>query len=178
MPSALLAKLKPEESEETRRSLWLATSNAPLTADVAILPPHGEDPAVVGKYRRPVYLHAQTENAKLDFKLRDMDAMMPRPVVCLDLTCTGASVDLALPRSFRGWVILHQGQAKVTLSPAIESALSFLTTEGDEHRAFLGDWKDIPEEELRYWDGDEARLKASIGEIYVKYEDEKVMSIN
>ncbi|KAF8997746.1 hypothetical protein BDQ17DRAFT_1248319 [Cyathus striatus] len=172
MPSTLLAKLKPEESEETRRNLWLSTSNAPLTADVAILPPHGEEPVIAGKDVRPV-TYAQLEVSSIK---RDMDLLMPRPVVRLDLTSKGGSVNLALPRSFRGWVILHQGQAKLTLSPAIESALNFLTTEGDHHRAFLGDWKDIPEQQLRYWDGDEARLTASIGEIYVKFEDER--SIN
>ncbi|TFK18070.1 hypothetical protein FA15DRAFT_760803 [Coprinopsis marcescibilis] len=150
------------EQKLRNENLWLETRNGAISADVTILEKQ------VDKLCEKIDLVAKTVNGKVLFQLHDPEGRTAK--VKVELSTANGAIDIRLPRSFRGTVVLTTSNGCTKLSDPVKSRLS------QDHRdsfknvaqVFIGEYD---EHETTY---DELRAKTRNGSIQIQYDDEIV----
>ncbi|KAJ7181975.1 hypothetical protein C8R46DRAFT_1186849 [Mycena filopes] len=163
IPQSLLPPLAADETESTRRNVFLHTSNGSI--DVALF--------VVGDgdHKQKVNMLLKSSNGYIVAKLHTA-ASAARPPVKLRVQSSNGSVTIHVPRSFRGPVTLRTSNGSTRLSDAVAAALTTFTEAKGTRRCFIGDFSDWTDMDAGSgWAGDELEVEASNGAIRLLYED-------
>jgi hypothetical protein len=160
VPQPLLPPLAEDETETTRRNLFLHTSNGSIEAEVFIV---GD-----GDHKQKVNMLVKSSNGSVVMKLHTSAA---RPPINIRAQSSNGSVTIHLPRSFRGPVTVSTRNGAIRFSDALSAELTTFNEVNKTRRCFIGDysdWTDQPEG----WMGDELSLETMNGGIKVQYDVE------
>jgi len=161
IPQFLLPPLAADETEATRRNVYLHTSNGSIDADFFVV---GD-----GDYKPKVNILVKSSNGSIVARLHAPAA--PRPPICFRGLTSNGTLTIHLPRSFRGPVIVRTRNGSVRFSDALSADLTTFNEVNQTRRCFVGDfsdWTDQPEG----WIGDEIEVESSNGSIKMQYDAE------
>ncbi|KDN44326.1 hypothetical protein RSAG8_05590, partial [Rhizoctonia solani AG-8 WAC10335] len=114
---------------ETRPNLMLSTSNGAIRGDIHVMSSDG--------LVRQTTLVAQGFNGSVNLKLH---APPDQPLRVLASTTNG-SINIKIPSSFEGAVMLSTTWGSVDISEAIKDKLTTFSSTSNTLRGFVGDWK-------------------------------------
>ncbi|KAJ7624308.1 hypothetical protein DFH06DRAFT_1230147 [Mycena polygramma] len=161
VPQFLLPPLAADETEATRRNVFLHTSNGSIDVDLFVV---GE---ATGKEK--VDMLVKSSNGSITVKLHA--APTPRPPVHLKASSSNGTITLHLPHSFRGPLTLRTRNGSIRFSGTLATNTTTFSEAGGVRRCFVGefaDWAERPEG----WAGDEVNLESSNGSVRVQYDVE------
>ncbi|KAJ6483432.1 hypothetical protein C8R45DRAFT_1001308 [Mycena sanguinolenta] len=161
VPQAMLPPLAEDESEVTRRNVFLHTSYGDVDADVFVV---GD-----GDFKQRVSMVVKPTNGAV--VLRVHASSTHRPPIHMKVHSSYGSVTLHVPRSFRGPVTIHTGHGSVRVSDALSADFTTFNEAKQTRRCFIGDyadWADQPGE----WIGDEIEVESLNGSIKLQYDVE------
>ncbi|KAJ6517465.1 hypothetical protein C8R47DRAFT_1087337 [Mycena vitilis] len=177
VPPFLLPPLAHDESEATRRSVFLHTSNGSIDVDLFVVGGEsGRESGAEGKKEeagKGVDMLVKSSNGSITVKLHAPPT--PRPPLHLTGTSSNGTLTLHLPHSFRGPLTLRTRNGSVRIGGALAGATSTVSEAGGVRRCFVGefaDWAERPEG----WTGDEVSLESANGSIRVQYDVEAASS--
>ncbi|KAG6873334.1 hypothetical protein C0995_000193 [Termitomyces sp. Mi166 len=166
IPSMFLPPLLPDETEETRRNLYLKSSNGSIDAEIT-LAPHtiGDDP-VMFKKRSTMYTRATNGPIRVTLHA----PYTPRLPFYLNIDASNGPVAIYLPRSFNGLLTIRQAHGGTKFSYEVLTHLTTFSDVDRMYRCFIGDYSAIVEGQE--WQGDEIEIDARNGGVKVHYDDE------
>ncbi|KAJ7697251.1 hypothetical protein B0H17DRAFT_1052443 [Mycena rosella] len=160
VPSLMLPPLTADETEATRRNVFLHTSNGSIDVDLWVL---GDADSKV-----KVNMLIKTSNGSLTAKLHA--APSARPPIHLKAQSSNGSITLHLPRSFRGPVTILSRNGTIRFSSAVGAATTTFSEADHTRRCFVGDFSDWTDDGA--WMGDEASIESSNGSVKVQFDAE------
>ncbi|KAJ7131563.1 hypothetical protein C8R43DRAFT_1024708 [Mycena crocata] len=177
IPQSILPPLAADETEATRRNVFLHTSNGAIDVDVFVI--GGCDT------KRRVDMLAKTSNGAVTVKLH---ADHGRPPIRLNAQSSNGQVTIHVPRSFRGPLTLRTRNGTIRFSDALSADLTTFNEVSGTRRCFVGDFSDWADQRdvsdvkasvdvkppLNGWLGDEISVDTSNGSIKVKYDSESL----
>jgi len=86
----------------------------------------------------------------------------------LTISATNSSVDITLPLSFLGLLLLTTKEDSISITDNLSENCTHLSQVDMTRRYFIGDMSLADDDD---WTGDEVRVEAKHGRIRVKYED-------
>ncbi|KAJ7048230.1 hypothetical protein C8F01DRAFT_1006043 [Mycena amicta] len=171
VPAQMLAPLETDETDETRRNLYLHSQDGSIDADVWVLSDEDADCKCRGKVR----LGVSTQDGNVSLRLHSTagSPYTPRTPLKLSLHTDDGHVSLSLPRVFRGPLTIRIGDGRMRLSRALSAATTIFSESKGISRCFVGDfaesgWADAPGE----WTGDEAEVSSDDGNVRIEFDDE------
>ncbi|KAG5719100.1 hypothetical protein E4T56_gene2102 [Termitomyces sp. T112] len=165
IPSIFLPPLLPDETEETRRNLYIKSSNGSIDADITLAPFTVRDEAI-SKKRSTICTRAI--NGPIRVTLHAPHA--PRLPFYLNVDASNGAVAIFLPRPFNGLLSIRQSHGRTKFSPEVSMHLTTFSDIERMHRCFIGDYSAIMEGQE--WQGDEVVIDARNGSVNVHYEGE------
>ncbi|TFK31750.1 hypothetical protein BDQ12DRAFT_693605 [Crucibulum laeve] len=170
VPAAFLPPLAEGETEETRSNLYLSGTNGSIAADVTIAAQRTSDTK-----RNRVLLYAKSTNGIVTVKLHDpVPTVTARFPFIATVSSHNGSVNIHVPRSYRGPLTLKTKNGRAYFSEELEQHLSLQIETNGLHRSFLGEWTADCEEidGMKSWTGDEIDAKTQNGNINIQFDDE------
>ncbi|KAJ7245647.1 hypothetical protein B0H12DRAFT_1127470 [Mycena haematopus] len=164
-PPSMLPPLAEDETETTRRNVFLHTSNGSIDADVFIV---GD-----GDFKQKVDMLVKSSNGSVTVRLHAPAS--PRPPVKIKAQSSNGSVTLHVPRSFCGPVTIRTGWGSIRFSDSLSADLTTFNEVNKTRRCFIGDFSDWAEQP-EGWIGDEIDLETSNGSIKLQYDIESNVS--
>ncbi|TFK20662.1 hypothetical protein FA15DRAFT_707907 [Coprinopsis marcescibilis] len=151
-----------EQKLRNERNLWLETRNGGISADVTILEKQA------GKPCEKIILVAKTVNGEVRFQLHDPEGRTAK--VKVELSTVNGTINIKIPRSFRGTVVSTTNNGRTKLSDPVESRVFQDQRDSFENvaRVFIGEYD---EHQTTY---DELRVETRNGSIKIQYDDEIV----
>ncbi|KAG7086903.1 hypothetical protein E1B28_002821 [Marasmius oreades] len=167
IPSSLLPKLEPGQTEDDRKNLSLKTKLGTIVANIHLLHREGS----VSTTKRTT-LECKTTLGTMVVKI-DATPSKTRPPFHLKAQTQSGTIDLQLPRSFRGFLTITTTIGTVTLSPEVHQANRWIHTgsAGRVRRGFLGDSSSLDDVGLASgsWNGDEVVIETAMGSVDVSF---------
>jgi len=161
IPLPMLPSLASDETEATRRHLFLSSTNGGVDVDVWVVGG--------GDYKGRVKMLAKSFNGGVTIRLHTSDAA--RPPIHLTATSTNGTVTVHVPHAFRGPLTARTRNGSVQFSAQLTAATTTFNETSGTHRCFVGefaDWADAPGE----WLGDEICVETWNGGIKLQYDTE------
>lgn len=166
IPSSLLPPLSADETEDTRRNMNLKASNGAIEADITIAPFSKSEDSKSPNSRRTT-IHAKTSNGGVKVKVHD--ASTPRLPLYINAYASNGSVNIHLPRSFRGLLSIRTSNGSSKFSAEASGHLTTFSDVDGTRRCFIGDYSDMTDS----WEGDEVVAEAKNGSVKIVYDDEE-----
>ncbi|KAJ7245648.1 hypothetical protein B0H12DRAFT_1073422 [Mycena haematopus] len=161
IPQPMLPPLAEDETETTRRNMFLHTSNGAIDADVFII---GD-----GDFKQKVNILVKSSNGAVVVKLHAPASA--RPPVKIKAQGTYGSVTLHVPRSFCGPVTISTRYGSIRFSDSLLADLTTFNEANKTRRCFIGDYSNWAEQSDG-WIGDEIELETTYGSIKLQYDIE------
>ncbi|KAJ7751539.1 hypothetical protein DFH07DRAFT_922056 [Mycena maculata] len=155
IPPFLQPPLAPDETEATRRNVFVETSFGGHI-DVELFVVGGE--AVDSEHRQRVEMLLKSSNAGITAKLH---APGSRPSIRLTAHSYYGHITLAIPRSFRGPVTVTTRFGSLKFAGDLAGAVTTLGEADGTHRCFVGELGDDWADAADGWAGDEIRVEAT-----------------
>ncbi|KAG6879624.1 hypothetical protein C0992_000459 [Termitomyces sp. T32_za158] len=166
IPTAFLPPLLPDETEETRRNLYLKSSNGSIDAEITLAQRTLEDDPVLAGRQSTIY--ARAVNGPIKVILHTPHAS--RLPFHLSIEASNGPVTLYLPRPFNGFLSIRQSHGNTKFSHEVLTHLTTFSDVDRMHRCFVGDFSAV--QEGQEWQGDEVVIDARNGSVKVHYEEE------
>ncbi|KAJ7751544.1 hypothetical protein DFH07DRAFT_826354 [Mycena maculata] len=136
IPPLLLPPLAPDETEATRKNAFLHTNNGTIDVDLFVVGSGGEDAKPKGK----VHMLLKSSSGRINARLH---ASAPvRPPISLSAHSSNGSINIRVPRSFRGPVTVRTQYGSLKFAGELGAAVTTLNEVNGTHRAFIGDFSD------------------------------------
>ncbi|KAK7046445.1 hypothetical protein R3P38DRAFT_2873838 [Favolaschia claudopus] len=164
IPPPMLPPLAQDETEATRRNVYLQTSNG--TVDVELFVVAGTSGG--NEVKQKVNMFVRSSNGAIITKLH-AGPIPSRPPINLTALTSNGSVNIHLPRSFRGPLTIRTRNGSIRFSDALNADLTTFNEVNQTRRCFIGDFADWTEEG---WAGDEVSIESSNGSIRLQYDAE------
>ncbi|KAJ6571394.1 hypothetical protein B0H19DRAFT_988003 [Mycena capillaripes] len=161
IPQFLLPPLAADETEVTRRNVFLHTSNGSINVDFFVV---GD-----GDSKQKVDILLKSSNGSVSAKLHASHTA--RPPVNLKAQSSNGAITLHIPRSFRGPLTICSRNGSIRFSDALSADLTTFNEVNRTRRCFVGDfsdWADQPEG----WMGDEVNVESLNGSVKIHYDAE------
>ncbi|GLB38964.1 hypothetical protein LshimejAT787_0601260 [Lyophyllum shimeji] len=167
IPASLLPPLSPEETEETRRNFNLKATNGTIEADISFAPyDYTRESKQATRKRATLYINGS--NGSITTKLHTPSA--PRLPFYLNIFAQNGAVQLHIPRSFHGLLVIKAANGSTKFSPETTVHLTTFSEVDRTRRCFIGDYSELTDGEE--WQGDEVVVEARNGGVKVQYDDE------
>ncbi|KAF7350168.1 hypothetical protein MVEN_01319300 [Mycena venus] len=164
IPQPMLPPLAADETEATRRNMYLHTSNGSIDVDLFVV---GD-----GEYKQKVNISLKSSNGSLVARLNAPATI--RPPINLKVQSSNGTVTIHVPRGFRGPVLLTTRNGSVRFSDALSADLTTFNEVNHTRRCFIGDFSDWTEtDQSEGWIGDELGIETSNGSIKLQYAAEQ-----
>jgi len=174
IPSSLLPPLAVGETESIRKNLSLTTTNGHLDADITIAPLRPESQ---NEQRRAI-LFVKSTSGRVTIRVHAEQTS--RPAIHLTAVTSNATLNVHIPRSFRGPITIKMTNGRTHFSPFVQSQLTTLSEVNQMQRGFIGDWSEVgpsgtsEPSHSSEWLGDELVLETINNSINIHYDDEVV----
>jgi len=160
IPQPMLPPLAADETEATRRNMYLHTSNGSIDVDLFVV---GD-----GEYKQKVNISFKSSNGSISARLNTPATI--RPPINLKAQSSNGTVTIHVPRGFRGPVLLTSRNGSIRFSDALSVDLTTFNEVNHTRRCFIGDFSDWTEtDQQEGCMGDELELETSNGSIKVQY---------
>lgn len=183
IPNMFLAPLSPDETEETRKNLYLKSSNGSIDAEITLAPYTLGDDLSTWK-RLTMYTRAMNGPIKIllvyarffvsawwsNIQPNQHTPHIPRLPFYLNIEAYNGPVTIYLPRAFNGLLSIKQSHGSTKFSHEVSMHLVTFNDVDRMHKCFIGDFPALKEGEK--WQGDEIVIDARNGSVKVHYEDE------
>ncbi|KAJ7895467.1 hypothetical protein B0H14DRAFT_2680552 [Mycena olivaceomarginata] len=186
IPAPMLPPLAADETEATRRNVFLHTSNGSMDVDLFVVGGDAEGGRRQNLQKR-VNLSLKSSNGSTVARLHAGPAPFRTPIHFRAHSSNGP-ITLHIPRSFRGPLTIRTRNGSVRFSDALKAELTTFSEADKTRRCFVGDFADWPTdtnstgvksdtlnsegEEGSGWRGDEIELESSNGSIKIQYDVE------
>lgn len=165
IPSYLLPPLGPEESEENRKNLSLHSKHGSVTAEIWLLGVRDAQPFDSKRTKRTT-LDICSQNGSVTARVHTIHEVAP---FLLTISATNGAVNVTLPRSFHGLLLLTTKLGSVSLTDTLSNNCTHLSQVKSTRKYFVGDFSKVDDSE---WTGDEVRVESEQGNIKIKYFEE------
>ncbi|KAG1771980.1 hypothetical protein EV702DRAFT_629757 [Suillus placidus] len=172
IPASLLPPLCPEESEVDRKNLSLHSKNGSVNAEIWLLGARDAQPFGSKKPTKRTILDIGSEHGTVTARVHTIQGAMP---FLLNISARDGAVNVTLPRSFNGLLLLTSRHGSVSLADALSENCTHLSQVDLTRRYFVGDLSTVDDSD---WTGDELRVEATHGRIWIKYVEEHASADN
>ncbi|KAF7343695.1 hypothetical protein MSAN_01949400 [Mycena sanguinolenta] len=163
IPQAMLPPLAEDETEATRRNVFLDSIYGNIDADIFVV---GD-----GDLKQNfVSMLMKSTNGSVVVRVHASAA--PRPPIHIKATSTYGSVTLHVPRSFRGPATIRTTYGSVRISDSLSAELTTFSEVKQTRRCFIGDYADWAEQP-EGWTGDEIDVETTNGNVKLQYDVEQ-----
>jgi len=181
LPRPPASALPVPSQDEDIRHLTLDSYNGSVSGEVWVLHPNSMEGSAVaqgGPERVHLHFHSHNGSVKAQVHLHP-STVEPRPYLSIEVKSENGAIFLAIPRSFRGQMMLHTDNGRVTLSSALATRAATLSTLNGTNSYFVGErpssgkWHTGTGE-----DGEEVHGvigSSKNGSVKVSYDDEDVI---
>lgn len=169
IPNSLLPPLCPEESEANRKNLSLHSKNGSVSAEIWLL---GDREFESKKPTKRTTLDIGSEHGSVTARVHTIHGVAP---FLLTVSARNGTVNVTLPRSFNGLLLLTTRHGSVSLTDTLSENCTHLSQVDLTRRYFVGDFSTVDDSE---WTGDEVRVDAEHGSIRIKYFEEHTSAGN
>ncbi|KAG1843098.1 hypothetical protein C8R48DRAFT_35140 [Suillus tomentosus] len=166
IPTSLLPPLSPEESEADRKNLSLHSTNGSVNADIWLLGARAAQPSDSKKSTKRTTLDISSDNGSVTARVHTIHGAEP---FLLTISAKNGGVNVTVPRSFNGLLLLTTRHGSVSLADALSENCTHLSQVDLTRRYFVGDLSMVGDGD---WPGDEVRVDAKHGKIWIKYVEE------
>ncbi|KAF5383253.1 hypothetical protein D9615_004907 [Tricholomella constricta] len=167
IPASLLPPLSPEEVGGARKHFSLKANNGVIDADITLASyePTQDSKQSQSDCRRAT-IFAKAHNGGVTTKLHTPSE--PRIPFYLNILAFNGSVNVHLPRSFHGLVVVKAWNGNTKFSSESSVHLTTFSDVDKTRRCFIGDYSEMTDE----WQGDEVFIEARNGSVKLQYDDE------
>ncbi|KAG1763301.1 hypothetical protein EDD22DRAFT_887538 [Suillus occidentalis] len=166
IPNHLLPPLGPEESEENRKNLSLHSKSGSVTAKIWLLGIRDAQPFDSKNPTKRTTLDISSHYGSVTARVHTIHRVAP---FLLTISARNGAVNVTLPRSFHGLLLLTSTFGSVSLTDTLSDNCTHLSQVESTRKYFVGDFSKVDDSE---WTGDEVRVEAEHGKIKVKYFEE------
>lgn len=166
IPTSLLPPLSPEESEADRKNLSLHSTNGSVNGEIWLLGTQGAEPIDSKKPTKRTTLDIGSDNGSVTARVHTIHRAAP---FLLTISANNGSVNVNLPHSFSGLLLLTTNHGSVSLTDTLSQNCTHLSQVDLTRRYFVGDLSMVDDSD---WTGDELRVEAKHGNIRIKYVEE------
>ncbi|KAG2151152.1 uncharacterized protein EDB93DRAFT_1249344 [Suillus bovinus] len=166
IPTSLLPPLSPEESEADRKNLSLHSKNGSVNAEIWLLGAQDAQPFDSKKPTKRTILDIGSENGSITARVHTTHRAAP---FLLNISASNGAVNVSLPRSFNGLLLLTTKHGSVSLSDTLSENCTHLSQVDLTRRYFVGDFSTLDDSD---WPGDELRVEGKHGKIRIRYVEE------
>lgn len=172
IPTSLLPPLRPEESEGDRKNLSLHSTNGSVDGEIWLLGTRGARPFDSKTSTKRTILDIGSKNGSATARVHTIQGVAP---FLLTISANNGSVNVTLPRSFCGFLLLTTSHGSVSLTDTLSQNCTHLSQVDLTRRYFVGDLSMVDDSD---WTGDELRVEAKHGNIRIKYVEERTSADN
>jgi len=166
IPTSLLPPLSSEESEADRKNLSLHSTHGSVNADIWLLGARAAQPSDSKKSTQRTTLDVGSDNGSVTARVHTIHGAEP---FLLTISSKNGGVNVTLPRSFNGFLLLTTRHGSVSLADTLSENCTHLSQVDLTRRYFVGDLSTVGDSD---WPGDEVRVEAKHGKIRIKYVEE------
>lgn len=172
IPTSLLPPLRPEESEADRKNLSLRSKHGSVNAEIWLLGAWDAQPSESKKSTKRAILDIGSDDGSVTARVHTIHGVVP---FLLTISAKNGSVNITLPRSFSGFLLLTTSHGSVSLTDTLSQNCTHLSQVDLTRRYFVGDLSTVDDSD---WIGDELRVEAKHGNIRIKYVEEHTKADN
>jgi len=172
VPRSLLPPLAAGDSDDDRTNAKLESTHGLIDISISLLG-DAQDPGVEeAKRNKRTTLDLKSEHGSINVKLRTCPS--PSSVAMpfhLNVTGSHGSINVWLPRTFRGPMTIYSKHGAVEFSDDILEQMGLRNEIDYTRRCFIGDFS-LFNDEGGGWKGDEVSIKTKHGKVKVRFVDE------
>ncbi|KIK92817.1 hypothetical protein PAXRUDRAFT_829614 [Paxillus rubicundulus Ve08.2h10] len=162
IPSSLLPPLAEGETEADRKNLRLSSKSGSISNKIWILNSPGSDDLPAAERKRTT-IDLASDHGSIRVQLEVIPGAAP---LLMTARAPHGTIDVSLPRSFQGFLLLSTQHGAVTLADDLIQMSTQLSQLDTAKRYFVGDFAALGDGE---WTGSELKLEGKHGNIRIKY---------